>query len=611
MLNRFKIYLLTLLIPLLTTQKVIAISEFSTTYNVDYQVTQNGITHTTFNIDLKNNLSNIYASEFSLSIGSTKLENINAYNQDGSLEVKVITGDKTTNVTIPFSKNVLGKDKSQVFSLEFDSLDFANQLGSVWEISIPKLQNSESLTSYRLTLSVPKSIGNPSTISPKPISITPSGVNNIYRFTQKDLLSSGVSAIFGQNQNYDFDLRYHLENPNVHKIKTEIALPPDTAYQRVYYQTLSPKPNDIYLDKDGNWLASYFLSGNEVLEITATGSASISLYPIKDHQTIAISDQANYLSSQQYWEADNPRIKELAKDLKTSQNIYQYVVDNLIYDYGRLTGTTTRFGAANTLDNTNSAVCMEFTDLFIAIARSAGIPARAVNGYAYTTNSALRPLSLKRDILHAWPEYYDQETKLWIPIDPTWGNTTGGVDFFNQTDLNHFTFAILGEDSTYPIPVGAYKLESNLESKDVNISFGSSTKPEYSTQLKIHLPQTALAGVDLKGELIITNTGTTALYNQEISLLTQNLKANKDTWIIPVLPPFGAQILPITLKATNWNDNFTETVKAISDLSQTNDQIIISPAYSYLTTSPNFKYALGSIALIACIIILKLIKKKI
>ena len=76
MLNRFKIYFLALLLPLLTPLRVLAVSEFSTSYNVDYQVTKNGTTHTTFKIDLKNNLSNIYASEFSLSIGSTKLENI-------------------------------------------------------------------------------------------------------------------------------------------------------------------------------------------------------------------------------------------------------------------------------------------------------------------------------------------------------------------------------------------------------------------------------------------------------------------------------------------------------------------------------------------------------
>ena len=59
---------------------------------------------------------------------------------------------------------------------------------------------------------------------------------------------------------------------------------------------------------------------------------------------------------------------------------------------------------------------MEFTDLFVAIARAAGIPARESVGYAYTTNSRLRPLSLVTDVLHAWPEYYDADKKIWVHL---------------------------------------------------------------------------------------------------------------------------------------------------------------------------------------------------
>jgi len=52
---------------------------------------------------------------------------------------------------------------------------------------------------------------------------------------------------------------------------------------------------------------------------------------------------------------------------------------------------------------------MEFTDLFIALSRAAGIPAREINGFAYTDDIRLRPLDLVTDMLHAWPEYYDEE----------------------------------------------------------------------------------------------------------------------------------------------------------------------------------------------------------
>ena len=144
----------------------------------------------------------------------------------------------------------------------------------------------------------------------------------------------------------------------------------------------------------------------------------------------------------------NPIIIDEAKNLKTAKGIYDFVSTKLKYDYERVKPNVERLGAVNALNNPNSAICMEFTDLFIALARAAGIPAREVNGFAYTENPKIQPLSLVNDVLHAWPEYYDYEKGVWIPVDPTWASTTGGVDYFNKLDLRHFTFVMHGKSST-------------------------------------------------------------------------------------------------------------------------------------------------------------------
>jgi transglutaminase-like putative cysteine protease len=572
----------------LSSQPALAQSEFSSRYTVDYTIRPNGITHTQFNISLTNKLSNIYASEFSLSIGSTQLQAIKAYNQQGDLETKIIQGNKTTNIVIPFKDKVLGKNKSQVFTLEFDSLDFAHQLGSIWEISIPRLSKTDSLDSYQLTLSVPDSFGQPATFSPQPSSQTSADSYTVYRFRQDDLFDSGISATFGQTQYFNFALQYHLNNSNIYQIKTEIALPPDTAFQKLIYQTLDPQPTNITLDPDGNWLATYVLSPKQTLRVLATGSAQINLHPRADFPRYPLTSSSDYLQTQKYWEVDNPRIQELAQELRTPQKIYQYVVDNLIYDYGRLSDTTTRFGAANALDNQDSAICMEFTDLFIALSRAVGVPARAVNGFAYTTNSQLRPLSLKKDVLHAWPEYYDSQKHLWIPIDPTWGNTTGGVDFFNQTDLNHFAFAFLGQDSNYPVPAGAYKLKTS-QTKDVEVNFGQSAQPHPQTQIEINLPDRTIAGMPISGQIILKNTGNVAVYNQQLQLTSDHFSLPQDSWTIPQLPPFANHVINFELPATGWNDNLTDNLTAVSDMSQAQHQLILLPVYLLITTDPKFK----------------------
>lgn len=572
----------------LSSQPALAQSEFSSRYTVDYTIQPNGITHTQFDISLTNKLSNIYASEFSLSIGSTQLQAIKAYNQQGDLETKITQGNKTTNIIIPFKDKVLGKNKSQVFTLEFDSLDFAHQLGSIWEISIPKLSKTDSLDSYQLTLSVPSSFGKPATFSPQPSSQTSADSYTVYQFRQDDLFDSGISATFGQTQYFNFAIHYHLHNSNIYQIKTEIALPPDTAFQKLIYQTLDPQPTNITLDPDGNWLATYVLSPKQTLSVLATGSAQINLQPQADFPRYPLTSSSDYLQTQKYWEVDNPRIQELAQELRTPQKIYQYVVDNLIYDYGRLSDTTTRFGAANALDNQDSAICMEFTDLFIALSRAVGVPARAVNGFAYTTNSKLRPLSLKKDVLHAWPEYYDSQKHLWIPIDPTWGNTTGGVDFFDQTDLNHFAFAFLGQDSNYPVPAGAYKLKTS-QSKDVEVNFGQSAQPQPQTQIEINLPDRTIAGMPISGQIILKNTGNVAVYNQQLQLTSNHFSLPQDSWTIPHLPPFANHVINFELPATGWNDNLTDNLTAVSDMSQAQHQLILLPAYLLITTDPKFK----------------------
>src|SRR5207302_1362593 len=130
----------------------------------------------------------------------------------------------------------------------------------------------------------------------------------------------------------------------------------------------------------------------------------------------------DYLAPKPYWEVDAAVIKDKAKDLKTPEQIYKFVTQYLSYSQARLNNPKIeRKGALSAFNSPKDAVCMEFTDLYIAIARAAGIPAKEVIGYAYTQNDRLRPLSfaVEGDLLHAWPAYWDDNLG-WVQVDPTW-----------------------------------------------------------------------------------------------------------------------------------------------------------------------------------------------
>ena len=189
--------------------------EFTTNYNVDYRVEANGLTQARMNVELINKLSNIYASEFTLSIGSTSLTNIRLQTASGPVEPKITLGNKTTNITVIFPEKILGKDKAQQFTLEFTTSDFSRRLGNVWEISIPKLAKSESLSTYRLSLAVPDTFGQAATLTPAMGQVLgPAGIN-IGEFVKKfneaskgmrgDLVPAEITVY--EDRSYDFVLK--------------------------------------------------------------------------------------------------------------------------------------------------------------------------------------------------------------------------------------------------------------------------------------------------------------------------------------------------------------------------------------------------------------------
>ena len=107
---------------------------------------------------------------------------------------------------------------------------------------------------------------------------------------------------------------------------------------------------------------------------------------------------------------------ELVAGSKTSfeavARLSHWVSTNVEYDasyFGRQLSSEDVFDARR-------GVCAEFTTLFLALARSIGIPARYVAGVVYGPGGDWE--------YHAWAEVYLDG---WVPVDPTW-NEVGWLD---------------------------------------------------------------------------------------------------------------------------------------------------------------------------------------
>lgn len=560
---------------------VSAAGEFQADYKVDYLVEETGSTKVNQEVSLTNLSERYYATEYTIRLGTGNIFEVKATDQLGPVATSINKSDDFTEIKLTFNDKVVGRGQVLKWQLSYLSKDYARKSGLVWEVDIPTLNKTEDINEYDVRLIIPTSFGQPAYLFPQPQTTQANQGLTTYTFGKDSYLNYGISAAFGNYQVFKFNLDYHLKNPNLYPIKEKIAILPDTAYQMVILNSLEPKPLNITIDDDGNWLAEYELTAGEVVNATAQGF--VKLFPQPKTQKIPIlspESQEKYLSQQKYWEVEDAQIRDLAQELKTPDKIYDYVVSHLNYDETRLEGDLNRFGARAALANPNQAVCMEFTDLFIALARAAGIPAREINGFAYTSDPRRRPLSLSRisgDVLHAWPEYYDKN-RGWVSIDPTWGSTTKGRDYFHTLDLNHVVFAIHGLDSEWPPPAGAYKFDSTHQN-DVHLEF---SEPTFSSSKEIEvnfeLPGNLISGLPINGYVVIRNDGN-IVYPQSFLRFSSDYFSfpTADEREIGPIPPTGFTKIPVSVQSSRVNESRVATINADYDGQKFSHQVVIRP----------------------------------
>jgi len=98
--------------------------------------------------------------------------------------------------------------------------------------------------------------------------------------------------------------------------------------------------------------------------------------------------------------------------LDAARRLSQWVSSRITYDLSCWDGS---YSAEWVFEN-RIGVCDEFTNLFLSMARSVGIPARYVEGIVY---------SGEKWNFHAWAEVY--AAGAWLPVDPTY-NEVGFID---------------------------------------------------------------------------------------------------------------------------------------------------------------------------------------
>ncbi len=534
-----KTILLLLVSLLFYPSPVQATDEFDINQTINYQLQTNQV-QVTHQLKLKNKFSKIYATQYSLDIISqNKITNIKAFNdQNEPLTTNVNRSNRNiTKITVEFKEPVTGRDEVQQFRLQYNLDNFVEEVGQTYRVLIPKITDIDQFNNLTVKITAPQNLGAINFTSPKNYQYQQEGEQQIISFNKESLVQKKVMVIFGEVQNLAFHLTYFLKNDSQQPDQKSIALPPDTGYQTVFLEKITPEPTNVYTDKDDNWLAQYHLQPNQELTVEVDGYAHVTANPTSP--PYQPEDFQPYLEPQPYWPINDPAIQEIAQSLNTPAAVYQYVIDTLDYNLERAaTKDIERLGAKEALAQPDQAICMEFTDLFVTLARAAGIPAREINGYAYSSQSELIPSTSYSDILHAWPEYWDSQNKTWRQVDPSWESTTQ-IDYFNKMDMTHLAFVVHGHDSQQPLPAGAYQPDQNKQ-KTINVSFGQMRVPgECQPQLEIDAPNHLLPFEKRNSQITITNPCSQAFYPTQLEININGTTIDRQQHRLKILPPFA------------------------------------------------------------------------
>ncbi len=588
----------------LLTPKSVAATPYKVVYNAEYTPINESDLAVKLLISLQNLRSDVYIREFSINLPphfaivnpQTKIENEVA-------QAQIKSEKNSTQITFSLPESSASNKTQTNLELTYTQKNGIRHVGSIWEVILPTISNKEN-SSFSALFHVPPRVDrHVGVIKPAPTEVS----GEIIRWD--NVKQSVIYIAFGTSQRYQSNLTYTIKNPDLLTKKTSIALPPHTSYQKIYENFIDPQPARTYIDSDGNYLAEYTLRPKQEMMIHYSGIVEVFARPNNDMRPfneIAYNEQKKYIfNNVSYWNV--PKSYEFPEKITSVKDVFDRVVNHLSYDKEQIKSSGSRKGAQFALTNPNQAVCTEYTDLFVALARNANFPAREIEGFAYSDDPTLRPQSFSGDILHSWPEYYDESQSLWIPTDPTWADTSN-IDYFSSFDLNHIVLAIHGKDPVYPLPAGMYKVR---DQKDIDIKpIATLPKEIKNISATISMNETVAPLSTAHGSVIIENKSNVFLVDPSFRLKSSSLTFKPNVLSTKLIAPNEKREIKFSYTVSK---NASETNKARVSLLLDENEI----AYEDLSIQSSFEsilnYVIGiAIALIILVLVFfKYIKHRI
>ncbi|MCH7541826.1 transglutaminase domain-containing protein [Patescibacteria group bacterium] len=523
---------------------------FSSNYGLTITFDGQGDAKVNQKVSLTNLVDGCFASEYSLNINSTNVRSVSGRDSLGNLSTQLKKKKESTTVTVKLNDEVIGKNKTVAFELSYVLKGLAKKQGLLWNLAVPQITTSEVVKSYNLVIVVPFSFGGVFSISPTPKSIKATKNRTVITYDKSTAFSKSISASLGSHQEISFTLKHQLENKSFLSKNFLLYLPPDTRKQQVLYKTINPSPKKLTMDKYGNYIAEYRVGGRSTVEVVFEGVVKV-IAEGKDLPSpvfLSSDDLDKLKDSGRFIQVQDRLIQEKAKELKSTQAIYDFVVGYLEYDSNSYeAGSAGRLGAVELLRNNTPATNLDFVGLFLALTKASGIPSRIAFGLVIQDKDGFKPTFVGNPLnsrdLHVWAQIYDFKKKIWVDVDPTWGRTLSS---------NHIQ-EVFGDRFVLLTSNSGDDLDSlkalTISSNNIVVS-GAEKKSDFTPKIDLLLESDqAFAGFPVEIKIKIQNNSGVSLTSGKIVVSTENVDLITDNPIeIPIIFPFETKVYKIKLR---------------------------------------------------------------
>lgn len=327
------------------------------------------------------------------------------------------------------------------------------------------------------------------------------------------------------------DLSFYPRKDYRQKINSFIAEPkPEEVNDNLQFVWYKPKENELKINVDAQ-----IETQNKFVEVKNKVPFPLANIPTKEK---------TYLQETKLIDFSKNGIQKLANKLSEGETdeydvvftIANWVKNNIEYSLSSVTADAA-LEASWVLEN-KKGVCDELTNLFIAMLRSVGIPARFVAGYSFT-NSQLFDTNWGP---HGWAEVYFPDYG-WIPFDVTYGEF-GFVDATHiklkeslDADKTSTKYEWHGKDVN--LEVSPLEFEAKVVKKtgkiDKNININAQILGD-----EVSIGSYELLAVDIENtkdfyapvELLTSKSEGLTIYNPERAVLLKPLETRKLLWKI-------------------------------------------------------------------------------